>query len=372
MLASGVRVWAGAKVGGGKSERINRGGAAAATPFCGAVGRTRSGTEHSAISFFSQEYGVLGTFNYTGQMIEKTYTFRPVERCEMCGSARHRLLGMRLNASQGLRPRAAEGIAVSVKQCADCDLIFSDPQPIPASLFDHYGIPPDEYWSADDFSWSPEYFAPQIAIVKRLLPFNVGMTALDIGIGLGNAMQSLAHSGFEAFGIEPSRPFYERAIKQVDAAHVQHAAVEDADFPDESFDLITFGAVLEHVYRPSYALNRVFKWLKPGGIVHAEVPSSSHLLAKLVNLFFRLRGTNYVTHISPMHSPFHLYEFGLRSFERYAASSGFELAEHHYQVCSIYHVPRVLHRPFRWWMKRTKTGMQLTVYMRKPANVLSG
>lgn len=49
----------------------------------------------------------------------------------MCGSARHRLLGMRLNASQGLRLRAAEGIAVSVKRCADCDLIFADPQRIP-------------------------------------------------------------------------------------------------------------------------------------------------------------------------------------------------------------------------------------------------
>ena len=28
-----------------------------------------------------------------------------------------------------------------------------------------------------------------------------------------------------------------------------------------------------------------------------------------------MRGTNYVTNISPMHSPFHLYEFGLKSFE---------------------------------------------------------
>ncbi len=87
------------------------------------------------------------------------------------------------------------------------------------------------------------------------------------------------------------------------------SSVEDADFPARSFDFITFGAVLEHLYSPSLALSRALGWLRPGGIIQAEVPSSDHLLSKLLNFYFRLRGTNYVTHLSPMHPPFHLYEF---------------------------------------------------------------
>ena len=296
-----------------------------------------------------------------------SYSFHPVDVCVMCRSPRRRMLGMRLNASQGLRPASAAGVAVSVKQCADCDLIFADPLPVPASLSDHYGLPPEEYWHSEEFAdWSPDYFAQEIETAKRLLPFEKGMTALDIGVGLGKGMRSLTHAGFEAWGIEPSKPFYDRAAEKVDRERLQLAAVEDADFPDESFDFITFGAVLEHIYDPSAVLGRVLKWLKPGGIIQAEVPSSSHLMARLINRYFRLRGTNYVTHISPMHVPFHLYEFGLKSFEKNAAINGYELAEHRYTVCAIYHAPRLLHGPLRWWMDRTNTGMQLTVYLRKP------
>ena len=79
-----------------------------------------------------------------------TYTFVPVAACEMCGAGRerHRVMGLRLNASQGRSPRSASGIAVSVKRCADCGLVFADPRPVPADFADHYGAPPEDYWPA--------------------------------------------------------------------------------------------------------------------------------------------------------------------------------------------------------------------------------
>ena len=109
---------------------------------------------------------------------------------------------------------------------------------------------------------------------------------------------------------------------------------------DNSFDFITFGAVLEHLYDPAFALDRAMKWLKPGGIIQAEVPSADHLMSKLLNFYFKLRGTNYVTHISPMHSPFHLYEFTPRSFAR------FDLVHHRYEVLQHPPCPRPLHPRF--------------------------
>lgn len=308
-------------------------------------------------------------WRYAGGMQSplKQYSFRQVGSCEMCGSEKHRHLGMRLNGSQGLRPRFAEGIAVSVKKCADCDLVFADPQPIPASVSDHYDMPTDDYWKGSDLAWRPEYFGNEIETAKRLLAFKPGMKALDVGVGVGLAMQSLGAAGFDTCGIEPSKPFRDHAIRTIDPDRIQLAAIEDAEFPQSSFDFITFGAVLEHIYRPSEAIKKALGWLKPGGIIQAEVPSSAHLIPRLINRYFRLRGTNYVTHISPMHAPFHLYEFGLESFKKNAALQGYELAEHSYQVCSIYHVPKILHGLFHWWMARTDTGMQLTVYLRKPA-----
>ena len=91
------------------------------------------------------------------------YDFRPVPACNMCGSASFALLGMRLGAHQGFNPRQAEGIAVPVKQCRSCGLIFADPQPVPANLTDHYGLPPEDYWAdPGHWDWTPDYFAREI------------------------------------------------------------------------------------------------------------------------------------------------------------------------------------------------------------------
>jgi SAM-dependent methyltransferase len=295
------------------------------------------------------------------------YTFRFPDSCNMCGSGQDRfsVLGMRLNKGQGFRPKQLTGIAVGVRQCGNCGLIFADPQPEPEHFEDHYGDS-DAFWREDYFRDDPDYFATEIEEAQSLIGDAAGPKALDIGAGIGKAMRSLAAAGFDTFGIEPSEKFRHLALHAgADPARLILAGIEDASFEPESFDFITFGAVLEHLPSPSEALRRALEWLKPGGIIQAEVPSSKWLISRLANLYFRLRGTNYVTNISPMHSPFHLFEFGLRSFELHGSRCGYEVALHRYSVCEIPYFPRFIDPLLRWWMERTSSGMQLTVYLRK-------
>ena len=285
----------------------------------------------------------------------------------MCGAGQEHqyVLGMRLNRSQGLKPKSLTGIAVGVRKCGVCGLVFADPQPEPARFEDHYGDS-SELWHEEYFTSDPAYFSKEIAEAKSLLPASGGRKALDIGAGIGKAMDALSAAGFDAYGIEPSAQFREIALKRgLDPARLSLAGVEDASFDPESFDFVTFGAVLEHLPSPALALSRALEWLKPGGIIQAEVPSSKWLIAKLSNRYFRLRGTNYVTNLSPMHAPYHLFEFDLRSFELHGSRSGYEVAMHRYSVCDIMHVPRFMHPLLRWYMARTDAGMQLTVYLRK-------
>jgi predicted SAM-dependent methyltransferase len=150
----------------------------------------------------------------------------------------------------------------------------------------------------------------------------------------------------------------------IDPESVRLTSLEDAELQPASYDFITFGAVLEHLYDPSAALKKTLGWLRPGGVIQAEVPSSNHLIAKLINFYFGLRGTNFVTNVSPMHSPFHIYEFTLDSFIRNGARTGYEVVEHKHMVCTIFHLPAFLHPPLRAWMDRTNTGMQLTVWLK--------
>jgi 2-polyprenyl-3-methyl-5-hydroxy-6-metoxy-1,4-benzoquinol methylase len=297
------------------------------------------------------------------------YYFEEVTRCEMCGDSteKHKILGQRLNQSQGVHPKRKTGISVSVKKCTKCELIYSSPQPIPFDIQDHYGTPPEQYWKPSYFEWAPNYFAYEIKIAKQLLPFREGMKALDIGAGLGKAMISLEKAGFETYGFEPSEPFYERAVSKmnINPERLKLGMIENVDYPENSFDFITFGAVVEHLYHPAASIEKALKWLKPGGVMQIEVPSSRHFVAKLINMYFRLKGTNYVTHISPMHHPFHLYEFGLKSFEELSKRIGFKIVKSEYYVCNVYNIPKVLHPMLKYYMKRTNTGMQLTVWLSK-------
>ena len=141
-------------------------------------------------------------------------------------------MGLRLNHSQGRKPRQAAGIAVSVKKCGICELVFADPQPIPDNLQAHYGAPED-YWTDEQFKEEPNYFAHEIATAKRLLTFREGMRALDVGAGLGKAMRALASAGFDAYGLEPSVEYREAALArgQVSEQRLALAAVEHADYP---------------------------------------------------------------------------------------------------------------------------------------------
>ena len=298
----------------------------------------------------------------------KRYFFEEVTKCEMCGddTGNHRVLGQRLNQSQGLSPKKKTGVSVSVKKCSKCDLIYSSPQPIPFSIQDHYGTPPENYWKSVYFGQDPGYFLEQINTVKELLPFEKGMRVLDVGAGLGKCMIALNNAGFDAYGFEPSIPFYERAISKMNISKdkLRLGTIEELDYPENTFHFITFGAVFEHLYHPAASLEKALKWLVPGGIIHMEVPSSKHLIAKLIDVYYKLCGTNYVTHLSPMHPPFHLYEFGLKSFQELENRLNYSVIKHEYYVCAIDYIPKVLHPIFKRYMKWTNTGLQLTVYLK--------
>jgi ubiquinone/menaquinone biosynthesis C-methylase UbiE len=293
-----------------------------------------------------------------------------VHRCNLCGSGsdNHKILGRRLNRSQGFNPRNKTGIATTVQKCSNCGLIFSNPQPIPVDIQDHYGVPPENYWKPEYFVWHPEYFAREIERLKILLPFNPGQKALDIGAGLGKGMLSLMKAGYDTWGFEPSQSFHKRAIEQmgISSDRLQLGMIEEMMYPENEFDFISFGAVLEHLYDPAASIECAMKWLKPGGLIQIEVPSSDWLINKIFNLAYRLRGLDYVANISPMHDPYHLYEFGLKSFQAHAASRGYEIAYFEYNVCSTF-MPRILDFLLVPLMKSTNTGMQLTVWLRKPS-----
>jgi ubiquinone/menaquinone biosynthesis C-methylase UbiE len=286
----------------------------------------------------------------------------------MCGapSTTFKTMGKRLNQSQGLTPSRKNGITTTVVKCGGCGLIFANPLPIPASIQDHYGMPPETYWKEDYFKVSEDYFKGEVEWLSRLIEITPGMKSLDIGAGLGKQMIALQKAGFDVYGLEPSEPFYERAIQKmgIEKDRLKLSSVEDAEYDENSFDFISFGVVLEHLYDPAGALQKALRWLKPGGLIHIEVPSANWLINKILNTTYKLRGSDYVANISPMHTPFHLYEFSLESFKKNAEKGNYKIKDHGYYVCQTF-MPKVLDPLLKSYMRKTETGMQLCMWLEK-------
>jgi 2-polyprenyl-3-methyl-5-hydroxy-6-metoxy-1,4-benzoquinol methylase len=154
----------------------------------------------------------------------------------------------------------------------------------------------------------------------------------------------------------------------VDPQKLKLGMIEEIDYDNNFFDFITFGAVFEHLYHPAKSLSKALQWLKPSGIIQIEVPSSDYFMSKVINSYYRLVGTNYVTNISPMHPPFHLYEFSSKSFQELSKRLNYAIILQAYQVGEIMMLPKMFHSILKKYMELTKTGMQLTVWLKKHAN----
>lgn len=296
------------------------------------------------------------------------FRFVAARACAMCGAlpGAFRRMGRRLDGHQGLAPARRPGVAVTVVRCGACGLVFPDPMPLPASVEALYGVAPAEYWPADYLQSAPGYMDGQCAIARDLLGGRAGLAALDVGAGIGKGVLALERNGFRAVGLEPSRAFRVHALRHMGLRPDQiiPGSVEDAELPPASFDYVHCGAVLEHVPEPGRALGRVLTWTRPGGIVHAEVPSAAWLLGRGMNAWYRVTGQGFVTNTSPMHPPYHLYEFTVASFRAAAASLPCALERHEVWRGDVLG-PRVLHPLWGWLMDATGTGMQLAVWLRK-------
>jgi SAM-dependent methyltransferase len=300
-----------------------------------------------------------------------SYRFHPVDVCVMCGApaAEARVLGLRLNRSQGMRPRSARGTAVTIVRCGQCRLIYPDPQPVPASIADHYAMDSENYFGGDERSVG-ETDHVRIALYRQLrglLPAGSKPKAIDVGVGTGYSMRAMIETGFDVYGFEPVPQFRDQALAAMGLSEdrIALAGIDEAEFAPGGYDFVSFGAVLEHLYDPAKSLEKVLRWVRPGGIVYCDVPNADYLMSRVVNAFFALQRANLVTHLSPMHSPFHLYEFSRRSFERHGRRAGYELAQVNYEVGTVRDVPAFTRPLFRTIMRITNSGLMMHLALRK-------
>ena len=103
-----------------------------------------------------------------------------------------------------------------------------------------------------------------LVAVDRVAP-GPGDRFLDLGCGLGAAVERAASRGADVAGVDPSPAMVDQARQRVPRATFAVGSAEDIPFPDGAFTVVIAVATYHHWADPVAGLAEVHRVLAPGG-----------------------------------------------------------------------------------------------------------
>ncbi len=110
-----------------------------------------------------------------------------------------------------------------------------------------------------------------------------GKKLLEIGSGFGTNLAAwIKHFGVDGYGLEADGEGFGNSFAAsrrllsdngIDPSRIIAGFGENLPFEDESFDIVYSANVLEHTQGPQRVLMEAVRVLKPGGILHFEMPN---------------------------------------------------------------------------------------------------
>lgn len=217
--------------------------------------------------------------------------------------------------------------AYRLVKCRSCDLAYIDNPPDADGIAALYQSD-DGYHDRLIDQKSGEYARMDgiarrhMEVLLRHWPEPVGPNGtahiLDVGCSAGLFLRRARDAGFAVSGLEMSPRSVDYA-RETHGLDVRQGAIEDADYADGSFDIITLFDVIEHLANPYAAAKQLAKWLKPGGILLMSTPNIDGLFPRVS--YLPSKALDYWPHPEPPH---HLFQFSEKTLAELARQAGLE------------------------------------------------
>jgi 2-polyprenyl-3-methyl-5-hydroxy-6-metoxy-1,4-benzoquinol methylase len=160
------------------------------------------------------------------------------------------------------------------------------------------------------------FAGPEREVLFRRYVGGPGRRVLDLGCRDGALTRAYA-DGNEVVGIDADREALAEAAKLGIETHWADLD-QPLELPDESFDVVVAGELLEHLRDPRRLLAEARRVLRPGGTLVGSVPNAYRLKGRLLFLVGR----------PPENDPTHLQMFSGADVR--ALLAGFEQAQVHF------------------------------------------
>lgn len=226
-------------------------------------------------------------------------------QCNLCGSTRfaslYEIPDLWLERFQ---------IAGNFVICQDCGLLYQYPQPNQdEDLYpENYAV----YKGGQDIFYKWGLKKRSQWITKYKPPGRL----LDIGTGRGDFIAYMRDQcGWEVLGIETNVKIAERIRREL-ALEVITTPLNQANFPEHTFDVITMWDVLEHIPDPKVALIETKRFLRPDGLLILRLPNYDSFDAKLFGKAW-----------AGFDSPRHFFVFSRLTLKKMLKESGFSICE---------------------------------------------
>jgi len=232
------------------------------------------------------------------------HTARDAHTCDLCGSDDRMVIG---RIGRDFRP------LVTVV-CRNCGLMRHDPMPSEQAQREYYeknyrlsykgAAEPRER----DYRRDRQRAEARLELLAPVL--KPGMRILDVGSGSGTFMLLARERGYDVHGIEPDVNYAKRLREKFNLP-VHSGPWDTAELPEGAYDLVTMHHVLEHVRRPTAAIQQIHRWAADGAHFYLSVPNIKNPNASPFN----------------RNQPAHLYGFSNETLTMVALKAGFALAD---------------------------------------------
>jgi len=198
----------------------------------------------------------------------------------------------RIETMTALTKGSTQQVPVITVVCNNCAHVFNNPRLSTSELGQFYS----QYYREDFGDAEPadslmELYNQDVDFITDQLGAGDGRRALEVGSYMGHTLNLLRSKGWEVLGIDPAKSVASICRTKFGIPVIE-SMFEEVEEPEEKFDLIVLGAVLEHINEPTHMLMKINKFLKASGYLFVRVPDVESLILDSVGDIFTFHHSN--------------------------------------------------------------------------------